>query len=378
MPAKHPALRIAVPAFCILAVARSRSPHCPRHAAARLPPSAEESNPYAYAQTSEDLLGLPAEIELVAQQNAIATPRIAVIAADPWPLPWYLRHYAQVGFWQPGQQPGPADFYITSTDAANQYGDQLQNFHPDFFGVRPGVLILLWSPAPNEIRMADIHNSTIAPWRRTSRCASPIRKEPMPPRPRKLRSIFSIELESHLSRFRPNSDIAHTRTARPRRKNAPQRTRLCVPQVGKKIELPPAAHFPSPPPPCKHRPLCPSGRLLSQPSFPFVARAAGWNSIWAPSAKALRSTAWPICCSVGIAPPSCSSPEAAASSRATRRKIPLAGPAGWATTMLRNDSFLPHFLERLRPGGERKPIIDPRTGRLPCGKTAPGRSPYGG
>jgi hypothetical protein len=71
-----------------------------------------------------------------------------VIAADPWPLPWYLRRYPSVGFWQPGQQPGSADFYITSTEASDQYADQLQSFHPEFFGERPNVLILLWSPAP--------------------------------------------------------------------------------------------------------------------------------------------------------------------------------------------------------------------------------------
>jgi hypothetical protein len=43
---------------------------------------------------------------------------------------------------------GEADFYITSTEAADEYADQLQQFRPEFFGVRPGVLIVLWSPAP--------------------------------------------------------------------------------------------------------------------------------------------------------------------------------------------------------------------------------------
>jgi uncharacterized protein (TIGR03663 family) len=109
---------------------------------------ADEANPYAYAQTSEDLLGLVPEIERLARQNAIASPHIAVMAADPWPLPWYLRHNPEVGFWQPGEQPGKADFYITSTDAADQYTKMLQDFHADYFGERPGVLILLWSPAP--------------------------------------------------------------------------------------------------------------------------------------------------------------------------------------------------------------------------------------
>lgn len=109
---------------------------------------ADEDNPYAYAHTSEDLLGLPDELAEMAHQEGLASPRIAVIAADPWPLPWYLRHYTEVGYWQPGQAVGPANFYITSTEAATQYAALLSNFHADFFGERPGVLILLWSPAP--------------------------------------------------------------------------------------------------------------------------------------------------------------------------------------------------------------------------------------
>lgn len=147
-PAESPALRIALRASCIVvgAVAAVSIAH-DTHQCVFLHP-ADETNPYAYAHTSEDLLGLPAEIERLARQNAIAAPRIAVIASDPWPLPWYLRHYPEVGFWQPGQQPGDADLYITSIEAADLYGNQLKDFYPEFFGVRPNVLILLWSPAP--------------------------------------------------------------------------------------------------------------------------------------------------------------------------------------------------------------------------------------
>ena len=152
MPANHAALRIAFPACCILVglVASVSIAHDTRERV--FLHSADETNPYAYAHTSEDLLGLSAEIETLAKRDAIPAPRIAVIAADPWPLPWYLRHFSQVGYWQPGQQPGEANFYITSTEAADrysaQYTEQLQSFRPEFFGARPGVLILLWSPAP--------------------------------------------------------------------------------------------------------------------------------------------------------------------------------------------------------------------------------------
>ncbi len=148
VPVKHPAVRVTLRAACLVAAAAAAVliAHDTRQRVFLDP--AGEDNPYAYAHTSEDLLGLPAEIAEMARQEGLASPRIAVIAADPWPLPWYLRQYAQVGFWQPGQPVGQADFYITSTDAANQYADQLKNFHADFFGERPGVLILLWSPAP--------------------------------------------------------------------------------------------------------------------------------------------------------------------------------------------------------------------------------------
>ena len=148
MPAGFAVLRAAGPVLCILigVVAAGSIAHDTKLRVFVHP--GDENNPYAYAHTSEDLAGLPAEIEELAQRNAIAVPRIAVIASDPWPLPWYLRHFSEVGFWQPGQQPGEASFYITSTDAADHYGDQLKDFRPEFFGVRPGVLVVLWSPAP--------------------------------------------------------------------------------------------------------------------------------------------------------------------------------------------------------------------------------------
>jgi len=146
-PAKHRSLRILMPALSIVlgAVAALLIAHDTRQRVFVHP--ADEDNPYAYAHTSEDLLGLPDEIADLARQDGLSSPRIAVIAADPWPLPWYLRHFSQVGFWQPGQQVPPADFYITAGEATDQFGDRLPNSRPEFFGVRPGVLIVLWPPA---------------------------------------------------------------------------------------------------------------------------------------------------------------------------------------------------------------------------------------
>ncbi len=109
--------------------------------------SADERNPYAYSHTVEDLLDLPKRIEDVAKQNNLTQPRIAIVAADAWPLPWYLRKFSQVGFWQPGQETGAADFYITIGDLSDPLKERLKFFKWEYFGVRPGVILVLWSPA---------------------------------------------------------------------------------------------------------------------------------------------------------------------------------------------------------------------------------------
>ncbi|MGO8837332.1 MAG: flippase activity-associated protein Agl23 [Limisphaerales bacterium] len=111
---------------------------------------ADDRNPLAYAHTTEDILGLPARIEEVCRERKLAEPRIAVVAADAWPLPWYLRKCSQVGYWQPGQETGPADFFITSTDVSGKLAEQLKDFRPEFFGVRPNVLLILWTPPENQ------------------------------------------------------------------------------------------------------------------------------------------------------------------------------------------------------------------------------------
>ncbi len=107
---------------------------------------ADEKNPLAYAHTGEDLLRLPARLEQLAKEKKLTNPRIAVVAADAWPLPWYLRKFSEVGFWQPGQETGAADFFITSTDVSDRLAEQLKDFRPEFFGVRPNVLLILWMP----------------------------------------------------------------------------------------------------------------------------------------------------------------------------------------------------------------------------------------
>jgi len=112
---------------------------------------ADEKNPFAYAHTSEDLLQLPVRLAELAREKHIAQPRIAVVAADAWPLPWYLRKFSCVGYWQPGQAAGAADFFITTSEVPGPLAAQLKDFRPDFFGARPNVLLILWSPSATHV-----------------------------------------------------------------------------------------------------------------------------------------------------------------------------------------------------------------------------------
>ena len=69
---------------------------------------ADEKNPYAYAHTGEDLLGLPPRLEQLAREHNLAQPRIAVIAADAWPLAVVFAEVFQRRLLaaRPGNRPG--------------------------------------------------------------------------------------------------------------------------------------------------------------------------------------------------------------------------------------------------------------------------------
>ena len=108
-----------------------------------------ERNPYAYAHTSEDLLRLPLRIEQLAKAHpAGRNLSIAVVMDDAWPLPWYLRSFPRVGYWQPGQEPVAADLYITGSDVGPALQKRTAQMVPEFFGQRPNALLILWTPAP--------------------------------------------------------------------------------------------------------------------------------------------------------------------------------------------------------------------------------------
>src|SRR5262245_19600216 len=64
--------------------------------------AADRRNPYVYAQTSPDLLKLVQRAEGIARVAPAGHDMIVKVIApesDYWPLPWYLRRFKHVGWY---------------------------------------------------------------------------------------------------------------------------------------------------------------------------------------------------------------------------------------------------------------------------------------
>jgi uncharacterized protein (TIGR03663 family) len=113
---------------------------------------ADPRNPYVYAHTGTDAMNLVSTVESAARKAlGFDTPiALAVPTADTWPLPWYLRKYTQVGYWNRVADI-PASFSPTIVIAAADQGDVAderfgQGKRASFFGIRPGVLLNVFVP----------------------------------------------------------------------------------------------------------------------------------------------------------------------------------------------------------------------------------------
>jgi uncharacterized protein (TIGR03663 family) len=111
--------------------------------------AADPKNPYVYAHSSPDVQRLAGDME----QLAMASPDghgmlVKVIWNDPyyWPLPWYLRSFEQVGYWNRMPDDPTAPVVISSPKFDVELTDQLDATHlmTGFYGVRPEVLAQLW------------------------------------------------------------------------------------------------------------------------------------------------------------------------------------------------------------------------------------------
>lgn len=113
---------------------------------------ADPRNPYVYAHTGSDAMNLVAAVDAAARSaDGYATLiALAVPTPDTWPLPWYLRKYANVGYWTRVEEI-PESFKPAVVIASADQGDVADarfgaGKRASFFGIRPGVLLNVFVP----------------------------------------------------------------------------------------------------------------------------------------------------------------------------------------------------------------------------------------
>jgi uncharacterized protein (TIGR03663 family) len=104
------------------------------------------TNPYAYVHTSTDMLRLAERVEDLADVHPEGREMlIKVIADDPWPLPWYLRRFPKVGYWQQVPRNPSAPVVIAAEDTVSWLNDHLGPSHNrEFYGIRRGVHLVVY------------------------------------------------------------------------------------------------------------------------------------------------------------------------------------------------------------------------------------------
>jgi predicted membrane-bound mannosyltransferase len=112
---------------------------------AAIPFAADRRNPYVYAQTSEGILDLIETVKALSNTSPAGRHlRINVIApgGEYWPLPWYLRDFDQVGWWDKLPEDPFAPVMIVSANLKIQERES----HPmrEVFELRPGVFLKLY------------------------------------------------------------------------------------------------------------------------------------------------------------------------------------------------------------------------------------------
>jgi uncharacterized protein (TIGR03663 family) len=112
---------------------------------------ADSRNPYVYAQTNPDFLNLIQRVEDIARYHPDRKGMLVKVithADEAWPLPWYLRDFTRVGYWQDADEAGAVEdvpIVISSIDMMEKIQGKLKKTHQEeYFGLRPEVLLAVY------------------------------------------------------------------------------------------------------------------------------------------------------------------------------------------------------------------------------------------
>jgi predicted membrane-bound mannosyltransferase len=103
-------------------------------------------NPYAYAQTSTDLMRLVKRMEdLCAIHPDGPAMFVQVFGPEYWPLPWYLRFQSRIGYWPEVTVPPRAPVVMAGPGQAEAVEAQLgDRYQAEFYGLREGVILRVY------------------------------------------------------------------------------------------------------------------------------------------------------------------------------------------------------------------------------------------
>jgi len=111
---------------------------------------ADPKNPYVYAQTSPDFLKLIRRVEDLAALDPEGKKMLIKVIAGPyetWPLPWSLRSFGRVGYWQSAEEAGDLDappLVISSAEEAGPLESSLKDmYRSEYYALRPEVFLVL-------------------------------------------------------------------------------------------------------------------------------------------------------------------------------------------------------------------------------------------
>jgi predicted membrane-bound mannosyltransferase len=97
-------------------------------------------NPFAYVHTGKDLVRLSGQIhDVVAQAPHPSEVAVHVMAAEYWPLPWYLRDLPNVGYWYELNPDSRAPILVVSSEFNDRMNWTVDTHQASMAGLRPGV-----------------------------------------------------------------------------------------------------------------------------------------------------------------------------------------------------------------------------------------------
>lgn len=112
---------------------------------------ADDRNPYVYAQTSPDILRMVKRIQDLSRLHPDGRRLLIEVVTGPyeaWPLPWYLRRFERVGYWNEVEAAGKLDLaplIISSPPfTAEVEARLLEHYQSEYYGLRPEVPLILY------------------------------------------------------------------------------------------------------------------------------------------------------------------------------------------------------------------------------------------